>query len=56
MRLDTSYDNISEVLSLLQIYKQKIIVHNGDNYTNKFYNMIYLDVNNKVNIKKNKVK
>ena len=37
-------------------YKQKIIVHNGDNYTNKFYNMIYLDINNKVNIKKNKVK
>ena len=37
---------------------KKIIVHNGDNYTNKFYNMIYLDVNNKVhvNIKKNKVK
>jgi hypothetical protein len=56
MGLDTSYDNISEVLSLLQRYKQKIIVHNGDNYTNKFYNMIYLDVNNKVNIKKNKVK
>jgi hypothetical protein len=28
----------------------------NDNYTNKFYNMIYLDVNNKVNIKKNKVK
>ena len=53
MGLDTSYDNISEVLSLLQRYKQKIIVHNGDNYTNKFYNMIYLDVNNKVNIKKN---
>ena len=44
MGLDTSYDNISEVLSLLQRYKQKIIVHNGDNYTNKFYNMIYLDV------------
>ena len=56
MGLDTSYDNISEVLSLLQRYKQKIIVHNGDNYTNKFCNMIYLDVNNKVNIKKNKVK
>jgi hypothetical protein len=37
MGLDTSYDNISEVLSLLQRYKQKIIVHNGDNYTNKFY-------------------
>ena len=55
MGLDTSYYNISEVLSLLQRYKQKIIVHNGDNYTNKFY-MIYLDVNNKVNIKKNKVK
>ena len=55
MGLDTSYDNISEVLSLLQRYKQKIIVHNGDNYINKFYNMIYLDVNNKVNIKKNKV-
>ena len=54
MELDTSYDNISEVL--LQRYEQKIIVHNGDNYTNKFYNMIYLDVNNKVNIKKNKVK
>ena len=51
--LDTSYDNISEVLSLLQRYKQKIIVHNGDNYTNKFlHNMIYFDVNNKVNIKK----
>jgi hypothetical protein len=29
MGLDTSYDNISEVLSLLQRYKQKIIVHNG---------------------------
>ena len=28
MGLDTSYDNISEVLSLLQRYKQKIIVHN----------------------------
>jgi hypothetical protein len=23
---------------------KKIIVHNGDNNTNKFYNMIYLDV------------
>ena len=56
MGLDTSYDNISEVLSLLQRYKQKIFVHNGDNYTNKFYNMIYLNVNNKSNIKKNKVK
>ena len=33
-----------------------MITHNGDNYTNKFYNMIYLDVNNKVNIKKNKEK
>ena len=51
MGLDTSYDNISDVLSLLQRYKHKIIVHNGDNYTNKFYIMIYLDVNNKVNIK-----
>ena len=56
MGLDTSYDNISEVLSLLQRCKQKIIVHNGDYYTIKFYDMIYLDVNNKVNIKKNKVK
>ena len=55
MGLDTSYDNISEILSLLQRYKQKIIVHNGDNYINKFYNMIYLDVNNKVNIKWNKI-
>ena len=56
MGLDTSYDNISDVLSLLQRYKQKIIVHKGDNYTNKFNSMIYLDVYNKVNIKKNKVK
>ena len=58
MALDTSYNNISEVLSLLQKYKQKMITHNGDNYmyTNKFYNMIYLDDNNKVSIKKNKVK
>ena len=47
MELDTSYNNISEVLSLLQKYKQ-------NNYTNKFYNMIYLDNNNKVSIKKNK--
>ena len=54
--MDTIYDNIREVLSALQRYKQKIIVHNGDNYTNKFYNMIYLDGNNKVNIKENKVK
>ena len=46
MGLDTSYDNISEVLSLLQKYKQKMITHNGDNYTNKFYKMIYLDDNN----------
>jgi hypothetical protein len=37
-----SYYNISEVLSLLQKYKQKMITYNGDNYTNKFYNMIYL--------------
>ena len=56
MGLDTNYNNISEVLSPLQKYKQKMIGHNGDNYTNKLYNMIYLDVNNKVNIKKNKVK
>ena len=56
MGLDTSYNNISEVLSLLQKYKQIMITHNGDNYTNTFYNMIYLDDINKVNIKKNKVK
>jgi hypothetical protein len=56
MGLDTSYNNISEVLSLLQKYKQKMISHNGDNYTNKIYNMIYLDNNNKSSIKKNKVK
>jgi hypothetical protein len=43
-------------LSLLQKYKQKMITHNGDNYANKFYNIIYLDDNNKVNIKKNKEK
>ena len=48
--------DISEVLSLLQKYKQKMISHNGDNNTNKFYNMIYLDHNNKASIKKNKVK
>ena len=41
--LDTSYNNISEVISLLQKYKQKMIGHNDDNYTNKLYNMIYLD-------------
>jgi hypothetical protein len=35
MELDTSYDNISEVLSLLQRYKQKIIVHNGDRVKSK---------------------
>ena len=45
-KLDTSY-NISEVLSLLKKYKQKTIAHNGANYTNKLYNMIYLDDNNK---------
>ena len=33
-----------------------MITHNGDNYTNKCYNMIYLDDNNKVSIKKNTVK
>ena len=33
-----------------------MITHNGENYTNKFHNMIYLDDNNKVSIKKNKVK
>ena len=33
-----------------------MIAHNGDNYTYKLYNMIYLDDNNKVNIKENKVK
>jgi hypothetical protein len=41
MGLDTCYDNISEVLSLLQKYKYKMIAHNGDNYTNKLYKMIY---------------
>ena len=41
MGLDTCYDNISEVLSLLQKYKHKMIAHNGDNYTNKLYKMIY---------------
>ena len=25
-----------------------MITHNGDNYTNTFYNMIYIDDNNKV--------
>ena len=54
MGLDTSYNNIIEALSLLQKYKQKMISHNGDNYTNKLNNMIYLDDNNKEN--KNEVK
>ena len=43
-------------VSFFQKYQQTLIGHNGDNYTNKFYNMIYLDDNNKENIKKNKVK
>jgi hypothetical protein len=43
-------------VSLFQKYQQKLIAHNGDNYTNKFHNMIYLDDNYKENIKKNKVK
>ena len=47
MGLDTSYNNISEVLSLLKKCKQRMIGHNGDNYTNKLYNIIYLDDNNK---------
>ena len=29
-----------------------MIAHNGDNYTNKLYNMIYLDDNNNENINK----
>lgn len=33
-----------------------MIAHNCDNYTNKLYNRIYLDDNNKENIKKNKFK
>jgi hypothetical protein len=34
MELDTSYNNIREVLSLLQKYKQKMIAHNDDkNFT-----------------------
>ena len=53
MGSDTSYNNISEVLSLLQKYEQKMISHNGDNNTNKVYNVIYLDDNNKASIKKN---
>ena len=42
--------SISEVLSLLQKIFKKMIAHNGDNYTNKLYNM------SKENIKKKKVK
>jgi hypothetical protein len=53
MGLDTNY---SDVIFLLQKYKQKMIAHNWDNYTNKLYNRIYLDDNNKENIKKNKFK
>jgi hypothetical protein len=33
-----------------------MIAQNCDNYTNKLYNRIYLDDNNKENIKKNKFK
>ena len=36
MGLNTSYNNISEVLSLLQKYKQNMIAHNGDNYKINF--------------------
>jgi len=32
MRLNISYYNISEVLSFLQKYEQKMIARNGDNY------------------------
>ena len=46
MGQDTSYYNISEVLSLLK-YKQKMIAYNGNKYTNKLSNMIYLDEKNK---------
>jgi hypothetical protein len=46
MGFDTSYYFISEVLSVLQIYKLKMIAHNGIIYTNKLY-MIHLDDNNK---------
>ena len=42
-------------LSFYKNINNKMITHNGDNYTNKFY-MIYLDDNNKLSIKKNKVK
>jgi len=47
MGLDTSYHNINEVRFHLQKYKQKMIAHNGDNYTNKLYSMIFVDDNNK---------
>jgi hypothetical protein len=32
-----------------------MITHNGDNYTNKLCNTIYLDDNNRENIKKNTI-
>ena len=56
MGLNTSYYIISEVISLLHKYKQKIIPHNGDDLANKHYNMIYLNDNNGKNINKNKAK
>ena len=43
--------SVPKVLPLLQKYQQKMITHNGDNHTNKFYNMINLDDNNKVRIR-----
>ena len=45
--METSFNNISEVLPLSQKYKQNTIAHNDHNYTNTFYNMIYLDDDNK---------
>jgi hypothetical protein len=55
MGLGTRSNNISEVLFLLQKYKQKMITHNGDNYTNKVYNMIYI-YKNKVSKKQKQTK
>ena len=56
MGLEQVITTLMNSVSLFQKYQQKLIAHNGDNYTNKFHNMIYLDDNYKENIKKNKVK
>jgi hypothetical protein len=41
----------SSLLFILLLEAPSALIHNGDNYTNKLYTMIYLDDNNKVKYK-----